>query len=42
MISTYSVLLMRGWNAALFDDLLRRVDGDGSVVERLIEYESSQ
>lgn len=25
--------------AALFDDLLRKVGGDRSVVERLIEYE---
>ncbi len=28
--------------AALFDDLLRKVGGDRSVVERLIEYESRQ
>src|SRR5688500_15905953 len=28
--------------AALFDDLLRKVGGDRSVVERLIEYERGQ
>jgi hypothetical protein len=28
--------------AALFDDLLRKVSGDRSVVERLIEYEQGQ
>jgi hypothetical protein len=28
--------------AALFDDLLRKVGGDRSVVERLIEYERQQ
>jgi hypothetical protein len=28
--------------AALFDDLLRKVGGDRSVVERLIEYEHQQ
>ena len=28
--------------ATLFDDLLRKVGGDRSVVERLIEYERSQ
>jgi hypothetical protein len=28
--------------AALFDDLLRKVGGDRSVVERLIEYEQGQ
>ena len=28
--------------AALFDDLLRKVGGDRSVVERLIEYERKQ
>ena len=28
--------------AALFDDLLRKVGGDRSVVERLIEYEKQQ
>ena len=28
--------------AALFDDLLRKVGGDRSVVERLIEYERNQ
>jgi len=28
--------------AALFDDLLRKVSGDRSVVERLIEYEQAQ
>ena len=28
--------------AALFDDLLRKVGGDRSVVERLIEYEHGQ
>jgi hypothetical protein len=28
--------------AALFDDLLRKVGGDRSVVERLIEYEKRQ
>ncbi len=28
--------------AALFDDLLRKVGGDRSVVERLIEYERDQ
>src|SRR5215510_5513507 len=28
--------------AALFDDLLRKVGGDRSVVERLIEYEQKQ
>jgi hypothetical protein len=28
--------------AVLFDDLLRKVGGDRSVVERLIEYEKSQ
>jgi hypothetical protein len=27
------------WEASLFDDLLRKVGGDRSVVERLIEYE---
>ena len=30
------------WEAALFDDLLRKVGGDRSVVERLIEYERQQ
>lgn len=28
--------------ASLFDDLLRKVGGDRSVVERLIEYEKKQ
>jgi hypothetical protein len=28
--------------ASLFDDLLRKVGGDRSVVERLIEYEKRQ
>ena len=28
--------------AALFDDLLKKVGGDRSVVERLIEYEHQQ
>jgi hypothetical protein len=28
--------------AILFDDLLRKVGGDRSVVERLIEYERQQ
>ncbi len=28
--------------AILFDDLLRKVGGDRSVVERLIEYEHQQ
>ncbi len=28
--------------ATLFDDLLRKVGGDRSVVERLIEYERQQ
>jgi hypothetical protein len=28
--------------ASLFDDLLRKVGGDRSVVERLIEYERQQ
>jgi hypothetical protein len=28
--------------AALFDDLLRKVGGDRSVVERLVEYERQQ
>lgn len=28
--------------AALFDDLLRKVGGDRSVVERLIDYERQQ
>jgi hypothetical protein len=28
--------------AALFDDLLRKVGGDRSTVERLIEYERGQ